>query len=377
MIIFYYFIAILLSLLEGVELFQIFHSLTLVKHQNTRYHRSNSIYSIDNVRECIKGVELNFDEYLIAGAVAGGCRALSRGLTYPFDTIKTLVQASNNKEPSNDSRLKYFRGIIPTVVAAIPSNALFFLVYNTLTTLELEISNCNNTPTDIGQLKILTKLIISTIATLPQNAVKIPAELLKQRAQTQQDLSFIQLVKQAYDNGGTFGFYRGGEAQLLREIPYNAIQMISYAYLNPILQKIDIRSVMSSFDSFHLLQNSEYSPIISGVAGLISASIAAVMTQPFDVIKTKLMTNIDTISAHNAESKSTSIGLDNILSTIKQVTKDKSFINVVKDIYASEGISGFFTGLKPRLYIVSIGGSVYFWASSAVELWLHKLDSDQ
>ena len=45
-------------------------------------------------------VDINWSQFAFQGAVAGGCRALSRGLTFPFDTLKTLEQIST---PASDS----------------------------------------------------------------------------------------------------------------------------------------------------------------------------------------------------------------------------------------------------------------------------------
>jgi len=83
-------------------------------------------------------IHLDLVKYAISGAVAGGSRALSRGLSFPFDTIKTLEQFSTkdeNKTAASQPQLiakDYFRGVVPAVVSAIPSTryvtAVLFLV---------------------------------------------------------------------------------------------------------------------------------------------------------------------------------------------------------------------------------------------------------
>jgi hypothetical protein len=73
-----------------------------------------------------------------------------------------------------------------------------------------------------------------------------------------------------------------------------------------------------------------------------------VVTQPADVVKTKLMTGP---AARAGEEQS-------------------SIPSVVRRIFEAEGFAGFFSGLRERLYIVAFGGAVYFGASSAAAAWL-------
>ena len=78
---------------------------------------------------------------LLAGAAAGLTRSVSRLITYPLDTVKTRRQISKLSEDRLDRmppRLKalalkpedregLFSGIVPFLLQAAPSNALFFL----------------------------------------------------------------------------------------------------------------------------------------------------------------------------------------------------------------------------------------------------------
>lgn len=305
-------------------------------------------------------IDISWSQFAIQGAVAGGCRALSRALTFPFDTLKTLEQSSaktsastevDRDQQSKKSPLEffvnreYFRGILPAVTSAVPANAIFFVAYNYLQT--IAASDCildffaihGTVFFHKPSVLFLERLIFSALATLPQNAIKIPAELIKQRAQVQPNTSILWLIQQAIRPPlGIMGLYKGGGAQLIREIPYNAIQMATFQSFKEIFLS----------QSFH---NSEVFPLglnlasISGILGLIAAAIAAILTQPADVIKTRLMTDVE----------------DNL--SDDHIVSEDGIIRTARKIIIEEGWRGLFVGLSPRLILVSLGGMVYFWAA--------------
>ena len=303
--------------------------------------------------------KLEFAKYGVQGAFAGGCRALSRGLTYPFDTMKTLeqtkLQSFETKSKVKKNKINYLKGLIPTVISAVPSNALFFIVYSSLKVLYNYYNDL-----DLG-LDLSVDLVISTIATLPQNLVKIPSEVIKQRAQVVQcttttsmkDQSIFAVIKSIYEeDGGIRGFYEGGNAQLFREIPYNALQMTFYDVLKDMTKTIQLSSPQ----------------LESALLGLFAASFAAVITQPADVIKTKLMTR-NAVGDSDFEATLGDKGRikkENFSKLVEGIFINNSVYIIMSSILEKEGVKGLFVGLKPRLYIVSFGGLVYFYCLQLV-----------
>ena len=67
---------------------------------------------------------------------------------------------------------------------------------------------------------------------------------------------------------------------MLRELPFNAIQMTLF------------QTFKETFDSPLSLMHISDPTIISAYFGLIASTLAALLTQPVDVIKTKLMTGV-------------------------------------------------------------------------------------
>mmetsp|Transcript_31597 Transcript_31597/g.53325 ORF Transcript_31597/g.53325 Transcript_31597/m.53325 type:complete len:432 (+) Transcript_31597:51-1346(+) len=377
-----------------------------------------------DLSECLSSLNFDVVKYTLAGASAGGLRALSRSLTYPLDTIKTLQQTKEMPEDLKEKDL--LRGVVATIIAAIPANAVFYVVYNALeqfsacySPIVLRVEN----PSEVS--KLLRRIVFSTIATIPQNGVKIPAELIKQRAQvSDKSVSIQSIIVQAMDEGqGPLGLYVGSGAQLLREIPYNAFQMAFFDLLKDSSVSTVIHTYLSaSFEFFGstagalTVQVLDEDAVAAALLGCIAAAAAAVFTQPADVIKTSIMaypvsltltserkqpTNTRGSCAYAKDDKTLASGEttsttgtatrtgqrksaiipssdrtdDTSAESIVSIDEDNNdeqssvslFMRVVRDIYATEGIAGFFVGLVPRLLIVSIGGAVYFFAATLVQ----------
>jgi len=250
----------------------------------------------------------------------------------------------------------YFRGVIPTVVTAIPANAFFFVTYDYLIFALSIICPCPS-----SAFLFQMRLLFSAIATLPQNAIKIPGELIKQRAQVQSESNFTLLYQQATATDGLQGLYLGGGAQLLREIPYNALQMTSFAILS---------------DSVATYPLPFSQPIKAAILGLLAAGFASVITQPTDVIKTRIMTDLEEellVEVIDTKERSKDTGTSNTDSTTSMSTTNNGWwneISIIKYcllIIKEEGISGLYAGMVPRLLLVSIGGMVYFWAAAITD----------
>lgn len=75
------------------------------------------------------------------------------------------------------------------------------------------------------------ELAAALLASLPSNAVRIPAEVLKQRVQAQVEKDSFTAAKNIIRDEGVSGLYQGGGAQLIRELPFNAVQFMVFGSL--------------------------------------------------------------------------------------------------------------------------------------------------
>ena len=103
---------------------------------------------------------------------------------------------------------------------------------------------------------------------------------------------------------------------MLREVPFNSIQMATFYWLK---------------DDVHVMAED---PLMqSAVLGLVAAGAAALATQPADTIKTRLM---------------------------KADGGDENVASMTVKIWRASGLRGLYVGLGSRLLLVSLGGLIYF-----------------
>ena len=111
-------------------------------------------------------------------------------------------------------------------------------------------------------------------------------------------------------------------------------------------------------------------PVIAAILGLLASSFAAILTQPVDVIKTKLMVASPMLSddegsrlPHEKNFKKISPSLFHIKSYAQRTKFYQTYYRIVR----TEGYLGLLSGLQSRLFVVGIGGIAYFFAAALVE----------
>lgn len=108
--------------------------------------------------------------------------------------------------------------------------------------------------------------------------IRVPVEIAKQRRQTignTQRTTALQILWRAYKTEGLRrGLYRGYGTTVMREIPFSLIQFPLWEYFK--LQWTDITGLEST-------------PFTVAICGAVAGGIAAGLTTPLDVAKTRIM----------------------------------------------------------------------------------------
>lgn len=104
--------------------------------------------------------------------------------------------------------------------------------------------------------------------------MRVPTEVVKQRMQTKQFNTASSAVSNVIRTEGVLGLYRGFLSTVAREIPFTCIQFPLYEY-------------------FKRTYNKQYGrpaePYQAALCGSLAGGIAAAITTPLDVCKTRIM----------------------------------------------------------------------------------------
>jgi solute carrier family 25 S-adenosylmethionine transporter 26 len=162
-------------------------------------------------------------------------------------------------------------------------------------------------------------------------AVRVPTEVVKQRAQAVQYPSSAAALKGILSQRRSIGLvgvwrelYRGWSITIMREVPFTVIQF-------PLWEGLKRWSLARS-------GKTQVSAGESALFGSVAGAVAAGVTTPLDVLKTRLMLAREKIPA----------------------------TTMLRNILRESGPGAFFSGIGPRVMWISIGGAVflgsYQWA---------------
>ncbi|KAI3459038.1 hypothetical protein Pfo_015701 [Paulownia fortunei] len=218
-------------------------------------------------------VEIPAGSVLKSALVGGLSCALSTALMHPVDTVKTRVQASTLTFPEILSKLPQlgvrglYRGSIPAILGQFSSHGLRTGIFEASKLVLINVA-----PT-LPELQVQS--VASFCSTVLGTAVRIPCEVLKQRLQAGLFDNVGEAIVGTWQQDGLRGFFRGTGVTLCREVPFYVAGMGLYAESKKAAQQ---------------LLGRELEPWETIAVGALSGGLAAVLTTPFDVIKTRTMT---------------------------------------------------------------------------------------
>ncbi|XP_038666524.1 S-adenosylmethionine mitochondrial carrier protein isoform X2 [Scyliorhinus canicula] len=146
---------------------------------------------------------------ILASLVAGGVAGLCADLTlFPLDTIKTRLQSPQGLYNGGGFRGIY-AGIPSTALGSFPNAALFFVTYEyTKSVLGSSVST-KKAP--------LVHMIAASLGEVVSCMVRVPSEVVKQRAQACPSLGTYKVFIDTVRHEGILGLYRGYGSTVKRE----------------------------------------------------------------------------------------------------------------------------------------------------------------
>jgi len=166
-------------------------------------------------------------------------------------------------------------------------------------------------------------------------AVRVPTEVVKQRAQAGHYPSSMSALKGILGQQRTIGIpgvwrelYRGWSVTIMREVPFTVIQFPLWESMKEYRRRTSGKEGITALES--------------ALFGSAAGAIAAGVTTPLDVLKTRMM-----------------------------LAKEKTaLVPLLKQILRDSGPRAFFAGIGPRILWISAGGAIflgsYQWAYNSL-----------
>lgn len=148
------------------------------------------------------------------------------------------------------------------------------------------------------------------------------------------------------------GLFSGYTALVARNLPFTALQFPMFEYARGRLW--DRRLRLRKDQSKGVFETG----LVAGSSAAMAGALAALVTTPSDVIKTRMMVKVDT-------------GDEN-----KVQRHRRGAITVVEDIWREKGFRGFFRGGAFRCAWTAVGSGLYLGMYDAAKLWLGGEEGD-
>lgn len=286
-----------------------------------------------------------------------------------------------------------YQGVGGVIIATLPSSGAFFTTYEGVKAL-LERNNPH-----VGAKPLIPTPFLhaaaSGTAELVSCAILTPAEVIKQNAQMVDNTdrnrprvnATLQTIKRFRSN--PLALWRGYAALAGRNLPFTALQFPMFERIKEGIRRYrNERGIRTNT----LFESGMITAISAGTGG----AIAAVVTTPVDVVKTRIMLAAveggrdDHRQSHSqsvkvakdalvdATGKTVEAVKERPIETIKQVVKPsrKGSIAVARDVIADQGVKGLFRGGALRGIWTMLGGGLYLGVYESGRIWLAQRRGD-
>ncbi|GAM83235.1 hypothetical protein ANO11243_012210 [Dothideomycetidae sp. 11243] len=277
---------------------------------------------------------------IIEESLMSGCAAEEtqrRTFTSTIDGLRKIAR--------NEGIFTLWRGLSPTLLMAVPGNVIYFAGYDWLR--QNKYSPMKGRVSDA-----YAPLVAGSVARVLAAFVVSPIEMLRTRMQASHPSTTgavmretITGIREMVSANGYLSLWRGLSLTLWRDVPFSALYWWGYEYGRAALSEIrgHSRPYTSAGARSHD-QHLDHKTVLidSFIAGATSGAIAALVTTPFDVGKTRRQ-----IIWHGQESGSQS--LNTARGTIPAIRpEDRSMPKFLWHIFKTEGVTGLFKGWTAR-----------------------------
>ncbi|KAJ1428049.1 mitochondrial carrier domain-containing protein [Ochromonadaceae sp. CCMP2298] len=221
-----------------------------------------------------KPSEISFVNHMLAGSVAGAVEHIS---IYPIDTIKTHIQyersaslspfetwLSATKIVKKEGFLRLWRGVSAMFIGCIPAHAAYFAIFEAMKK-TLGADQKGHHP--------MAAAACGAVASVSHDLLITPFDVVKQRMQLGHYRSLTHCLRSVIQADGLRALYISLPTTVLMNIPFGGIMVAVNESVRKVLDPSGNVNVGASL-----------------LAGSIAGAVAAALTNPLDVIKTRLQT---------------------------------------------------------------------------------------
>ena len=255
---------------------------------------------------------------LLAGGLSG--MVIDMAL-YPIDTFKTrTIQGLPTPLTPRPGATVWARvlelrglwnGIGVALLPAIPAASVFFVTY------EAAKARLSGGGGDGAGGDFSANCVAALSAESMACTVRVPAELLKMKLQSSQEVTLFGALRSTLRQDGVRSLYRGLGATLCLDLPFALLQF-------PLFEELK-----SGLARWRGGQAAKYD---GAIAGSVAGAVAAFLTTPLDVIRTRhVLWDGDRVP---------------LSSTVARISRQ-------------EGLGGFWRGVVPRTMYMAMGGALY------------------
>ncbi|EPS72945.1 hypothetical protein M569_01807 [Genlisea aurea] len=282
---------------------------------------------------------------VVERAAIGGCAGgIAGAFTYvclhPLDTIKTKLQTKGAskiyagafdvivKTLRDKGLLGFYSGVSAVIVGSTFSSAVYF-------------GTCEFGKSILSKMERFPPLLIPPAAgamgNIASSAIMVPKELITQRMQAGAKGRSWEILLRILEKDGIWGLYAGYSATLLRNLPAGVLSYSSFEYLKAAVLRETRRPNMEPFQSV--------------VCGALAGAISASLTTPLDVVKTRLMTQVQGESMN----KMTAATYEGVSSMVNLILREEGWI-------------GFTRGMGPRVFYSACFSAIGYFAFETARL---------
>ncbi|KAJ2516679.1 hypothetical protein H4217_004434 [Coemansia sp. RSA 1939] len=275
--------------------------------------------------------------HLGAGALSG---VTSCVLLQPFDLLKTRIQQSHARSVTSPTKnpvvkairsvvttegvLGLWRGTVPSLLRNAPGTSLYFYFLNHTKNMCLALENRISGNVQRTKLSSMSNMAVGASSRAMAGFLLMPGTLLKVHCESSlyKYAGIMGAAKEIWRSGGLRGFFVGAVPTAIRDAPYAGLYMLMY------------EAIKSKERDFALKRSVDLAETtVTMVAGVLAGLSASYLTQPFDLVKTRMQLR--------------PIEYPTVLQSFSKIFREESFV-------------GFFRGISLRVLRKGIQASLVF-----------------